>query len=114
MLVSSHVPPFGDPGLGQLDVTGTDLLQVAALLSETAKSGVAIADRAVTVLDTLPQRLATTVEASAEIAGRGAGRGFGWGILPPILIGAGTIMLGLLVYRATAKHMDLYPEPVRT
>lgn len=104
MLTSSHVVPFGGT-LGQLDITGADLLQVALVLSETAKSGVAIADRAVTVLDTLPQRLSTTVEAVAETAGRGAGRGFGWGILPPLLLGAGAILAMVLIFDVATESL---------
>lgn len=113
MLTASHVAPFGAPGLGQIDITGTDLVKVALALSEAAKSGAAIANQAVAVLDTLPQRLTATIETSAETAGRGAGRGFGRGFLPPILLGIGAIMLMALVYRSTAKSLDLYPEPSR-
>jgi len=69
---------------------------------------------AVDHLSVLPEQLLQQVQAGArEVsytagyqAGRGFGRGAGWNMLPPVMIGAGFILAGLFAYKYASVQLE--------
>lgn len=82
---------------------------VTSAVSEMTSAVTTAIDHVTTAVDRLsdfPQQFVREAKAGVREVSYTAGRGFGWGLLPPVLIGFGVILAGLLAYRYAAIRID--------
>jgi hypothetical protein len=88
----------------------TTVTKAVDQMSDSVTGAITHVTSAVDRLSVLPEQFVREAKVGVEdvsyAAGRGFGRGAGWNMLPPVLIGAGFILAGLFAYKYASIQLE--------